>query len=147
MRNVILYYLLSSIKELGVDLPLLFRRISETASKDIDYISSEFFGGKVSKESFEQLVKDLSEILKKEGLVENINLTFNEGEVTLEVDKCSYIDMAEKAQKHGGKSCPVCLIALTASIASTSLTGHKLDAVDYETDLSSKKCKIKITYL
>ena len=78
LRNIVLYYLLYAIKELGINLPLLFRRITETAAKDIEYISKEFYGGKMSVTDLSQAAKDWCNMLKQEKLVEDISIEFKD---------------------------------------------------------------------
>ena len=146
LRSVILYYLLHAIRELGISMPLLFRRITETASKDIDYISKEFFGGAMHTENFEQLVRDFSEMLKREGLVEDIVVNFGDEGVELDVIGCAYLDMAAKAKAEGRTGCPVCLISLAASIASTVAKNHAFNLSEYESDVDNRKCKLKVSH-
>ncbi|MHA1664224.1 MAG: hypothetical protein ACTSVW_00100 [Candidatus Njordarchaeales archaeon] len=146
LRNIILYYLLSAVKELGVNLPLLFRRISEHASKDIDYLSKEFFEGKMHVENFEQLIQDIAQTLKQEGVIEDFKVTVTDNNVDIEAINCSYLDMAEKGKSRGEPGCPICLISLAASIASTVVKGHSFNISKYESDVPNKKCQLKITY-
>ena len=146
LRNIILYYLLHAIRELGINMPLLFRRITEIASKDIDYLSKEFFGGAMHIENFEELVKDLAQMLKREKCADDIIASFGENEVNLEVLNCSYLDMAAKAKSEGHPGCPICLISLAASIASTVVRGYSFNVSEYESDISNRRCKLKITY-
>ena len=146
LRNIILYYLLNSLKELGINMNLLFRRVTETASKDIDFLSKEFFGGKINKENFEQLVKDLSQMLKEQGLAQDIKASFEGDVVNIEVIGCSYLDMASKAKAEGQPGCPVCLISLAASIAARIVSGHTFNITEYESDIGSKVCRLKVTH-
>ncbi|MHA1665361.1 MAG: hypothetical protein ACTSVW_05955 [Candidatus Njordarchaeales archaeon] len=146
LRSTTLYYLLSAIKELGVSLPLLFRRITELASNDIDYISKEFFNGKMRVENFEQLIQDIAQVLKQEGVIEDFKVTVTDNNVDIEVINCSYLDMAEKGKSRGEPGCPICLISLAASIASTVAKGHSFNSTEYESDIPNRKCILKISY-
>ncbi|MHA1590364.1 MAG: hypothetical protein ACTSVA_07155 [Candidatus Njordarchaeales archaeon] len=146
LRNIVLYYLLYAIKELGINLPLLFRRITETAAKDIEYISKEFYGGKMSVTDLSQAAKDWCNMLKQEKLVEDISIEFKDNEIDMGVSGCSYLDVAIKAKSRGEKGCPVCLIALAASVAATAVSGISFNAVEYSTNIDEKKCLLKIFY-
>ena len=146
LRSTTLYYLLSAIKELGVSLPLLFRRITELASNDIDYISKEFFNGKMRVENFEQLIQDIAQVLKQEGVIEDFKVTVTDNNVDIEAINCSYLDMAEKGKSRGEPGCPICLISLAASIASTVAKGHSFNSTEYESDIPNRKCILKISY-
>lgn len=146
LRSIILYYLFSSIRELGIDLPLLFRRITEVSGKDINYLSEEFFGGKIRVENFNQLIEDLVRILKQEKLMDDIEVKIVDEEVNLLVKNCTYLDMAIKAKNFGENSCPLCLISLAASIASSITSGYSFNSVTYTTDVSKRECDLKISF-
>ncbi len=146
LKGTLLYYLFKSINELGINLDLLFRRFSVIASRDVDYLSKEFFNGKLETENFDQMIEDLVNILKKEGLVEDIKISKSEDTVTLEVINCSYLPMAEKALQHGEKTCPLCLISLAVSIPAMVTKGQEFNIAEHETDLQNKKCILKIIH-
>ncbi len=146
LKGTLLYYLFKSMGELGLDMNLLFRRLSVIASKDIDYISKEFFNGKINSENFEQTVSDLVQILKNEGLVEEVAITSDDGVITLEVKGCTYLAMAEKAIQHGEKTCPLCLISLAVSLPAMLANGEGFNLAERETDPSNKRCILKISH-
>lgn len=146
LKGTLLYYLFKSMRELGLDLNLLFRRLSVIASRDVEYISKEFFNGKVDIGNFEQMIKDLSSILKNEELVGEIDISSADSTVTLGVSNCSYLPMAEKAISHGEKSCPLCIISLAVSIPAMVSKGQEFNLTDYETNLDGKKCVLKVTH-
>ena len=147
MRNVLLYYLLSSIREIGINLPLLFRRITEKAKKDIDYISKEFFESKLKTESLESIAKDLADMLVREGIAEKIELNFGENVITIMVRNCCYLSLAQTARHHGESGCPICLVALAASIAQAFASGITFNEANYESNIENKKCVIKVSYI
>ncbi|MGQ4892827.1 MAG: hypothetical protein ACP6IP_10130 [Candidatus Njordarchaeia archaeon] len=146
LKGTLMYYLFKSLRELGIEMPLLFRRFSVIASQDVDYLSKEFMNGKIDASNFEQTVKDLSEMLKKEGLVESIEISQSDSTVELTVKGCTYLAMAEKARMHGEKTCPLCLISLAVSIPAMTAEGMSFNVTEYETDLENKVCKLKITH-
>ncbi len=146
LKGALLYYLFKSVRELGVDLNLLFRRFAVSASSDIDSISKEFFGGKIDTSNFEQMIEDLSNVMKNEGIVEDIKITKNEDHVTLEVSNCSFLPMAEKAIQNGEKTCPLCLISLVVAIPATISKGYELNLAENEVDIENKRCVLKISH-
>lgn len=146
VRNVLLYYLLSSVKELGISLPLVFRRITEKVKKDIDYISKEFFGSKLKTETLESIARDLADMLVREEIAEKIDLNFDEGIISIAVHNCCYLSLAQTAKQHGEQGCPICLVALAASIAQSFTKGIAFNEANYESDIENKKCIIKVTY-
>jgi len=146
VRNVLLYYLLSSVRELGISLPLIFRRITEKARKDLDYISQEFFESKLQTESLESIAKDLAKMLVQEEIAEKIDLSFDENTISVIVHNCCYLSLAQTAKQHGENGCPICLVALVASIAQAFTKGVTFNEASYETNLENKKCIIKVSY-
>ena len=146
LKGTLMYYLFKSLRELGIEMPLLFRRFSTIASKDVDYLSKEFLNGKIDASNFEQTVKDLSEMMKKEGMVEDIEISQSDSTVELTVKGCTYLPMAEKAKMHGEKTCPLCLISLAVSIPAITSKEMSFNIAEYETDLGSGICKLKITH-
>jgi len=146
LRSTILFYLFHSIKEIGISLPLLFRRITETASRDIDYLSKEFFEGKLLTHDLKQLISDLIKIVKNEELANEATVKYNENEVNIDIHNCKYLEVAKKAKKHGYSSCPICLMSLIASIASTVVKEYDFNTTEYNTDLNNGVCHLKITY-
>ena len=146
LKGTLLYYLFKSINELGINLDLLFRRFSVIASRDVDYLSKQFFDGKLETENFEKMIENLANILKNEGVVEDIKISKSEDTVTLEVINCSYLPMAEKAQMHGEKTCPLCIISLAVSIPAMLSKEAEFNIAERETDLANKKCVLKITH-
>ena len=147
LRNILLYYLLSSIRELGISLPLLFRRVTETASKDVEYISKTFFGGNLQQVSLEQIFQDLAEMLKKEGLAEKIEVKMGDSHMEMKVYNCRYLDMAKKGKEKGEEGCPICLMSIAASLAATLAKGISFNSVEYSSDTDNNVCDLRINFM
>ena len=147
LRNVILYYLVRAVRELGVNLPLLFRRISTLAGKEVDYWSKEFLQGKIDVNNFESIVNGIAEIMKNEGLVKDIKINrIDTNEVDLEVSGCEYLPMVEEARRKGEKECPLCLVALIGAMAAGA-GGVSINDVETHTDTNSGTCKVILRFV
>jgi len=147
LRNILLYYLLSSIRELGISLPLLFRRVTETARKDIEYISKTFFEGNLQQASLEQIFQDLAGMLQKEGLAEKIEIKMGDTHMEMKVYNCRYLDMAKRGKEKGEEGCPICLVSIAASLAATLTKGISFNSVEYSSDVNKNICDLRINFM
>lgn len=147
LRNVILYYLVRAIRELGVSLPLLFRRVSTLAGKEVDYWSKTFLQGKIDVNNFESVVNGIAEIMKNEGLVKDIKIAkLGTDEVSMEVSGCEYLPMVSEARGKGEKECPLCLVALIGAMAAGA-GNVSVNDVETKTDLDSGTCKVTLRFV
>lgn len=149
LRNLVLLYLLNAVKDLGVSLPLIFRRTAQMASDDIDYLSKTFADGNIDKANFESIVRGIFEVMKNEGLVEDIKITnLDTSNVELEVKGCEYLPLVRESRRDANGECPLCLVALAGAIASATIKDSiSFNDVETTTDTDNRLCKIRIRYV
>lgn len=149
LRNLLLYYLLKAIREMGISLPLLLRRTAQMASNDIEYISNEFFGGNINTSDFKSIVESVLKVMKDEGLVEDIKVNeLNTSKIDLEIKGCEYLHLVSEAREKGEAECPFCLVALAGAIATATIKDSvNFNEVVSKTDLDKKTCKLSLSFV
>lgn len=149
LRNLLLYYLLRAVREMGVSLPLLLRRTAQMASNDIEYLSKEFFGGNINVGDFNAIADSILQIMKNEGLIEDFKINeLGTSGIDLEIKGCEYLNLVSEARAKGEAECPLCLIALTGAIAAATIKDSvNFNEVITETDTNNKICKLKLSFV
>jgi len=146
LKDIIVYYLLKTIKNVGISMPLLFRRMTDLMSKEIKKIEKILQLQPFSIANLDKLVHELVDLFVNENVADGINIKIVPNEILIDVHNCSYLYMSEEVMNEERK-CPICLIALVASIAQTLVKDIEFNTVEYIVDTENKKCKIKVSFI
>jgi len=146
LKDVITYYLLKTIKNVGISMPLLFRRMTDIMSKEIHKIEKMLQIEPLSTTDLNNLVHELVNLFVKEKLAREIDVKISSNEILIDVYDCNYLYMSEE-EINEERKCPICLIALTASIAQTLIKDIEFNFVEYNIDPRNRKCEIRVSFI